>query len=391
MIDPKVDAEAAPRVDPLPLRSARLARLRAAMAECGEDALVLTSAAAVRYATGASPPHGDSSAETARPFAAVVTAAALQILGLDPASAPPGVEVEPLPRAPERAAGAIAALLADARRVGVERLPFAVGDALQGAVRAELVPAEPTVLAARARKAPEEIDLLREAQRSNEHAVAEVLPAIVPGVREVELTGRFLAAMARRGVTACHVEPIWCVVPRRAAEAPWTFPGGLPYRELPSARPLVWLDQVMIDTGMLHHGYMSDFGCTWSCGGQPDARDRRLRTRWQEVIDAVLAECRPGATAAALVRAARAAHGEDRPAPWPVPLYLAHGIGIGGVEPPFIGTDLGPAVEEAIILAPGMALVLEPYVWEEGSGGYRAEQMIAITETGFERLSAPPP
>jgi Xaa-Pro aminopeptidase len=109
------------------------------------------------------------------------------------------------------------------------------------------------------------------------------------------------------------------------------------------------------------------------------------------VLEAVLAECRPGATAAALVRAARSAHGEDRPAPWPVPLYLAHGIGIGGVEPPFIGTDLGPAVEEATMLAPGMVLVLEPYVWEEGAGGYRAEQMIVITENGFDRLSAPPP
>jgi Xaa-Pro dipeptidase len=379
-------------IDPVLLREARLARLRGAMVERGEEALVLTTAAAVRYATGAVPPHGESSAEAARPYAAVVTAATLHLLGLDPVSAASGVEVLPLPRAPERAAATLAALLGSARRVGFDRLPFAVAEPLARTVPGvELVAADATVFAARGRKTAEEIALLRTAQRLNEHAVAEVLPSIVPGVREVELTGRFLAAMARRGVSACHVEPIWCVIPRRAAEAPWTFHGGLPYRELPSTRPLVSRDQVMIDTGMLHHGYMSDFGCTWSCGGQPDARDRRLRTRWAEVLDAVLAECRPGATAAALVRAARAAHGEDRPAPWPVPLYLAHGIGIGGVEPPFIGTDLGPAVEEATTLAPGMVLVLEPYVWEEGAGGYRAEQMIVITETGFDRLSAPPP
>ena len=74
--------------------------------------------------------------------------------------------------------------------------------------------------------------LLREAQRASEAAVAAVLPAIVPGVREVELAGRVLAAMAGRGLTACHVEPIFCVIPRRARDAPWTFPGGLPYREL---------------------------------------------------------------------------------------------------------------------------------------------------------------
>jgi Xaa-Pro aminopeptidase len=145
----------------------------------------------------------------------------------------------------------------------------------------------------------------------------------------------------------------------------------------------------MIDTGMLHAGYMSDFGCTWICGGEPQPADRWLRERWQAIVDAVLLVCRPGATAADLHRAARAAAGGA--ACWPVPLYLAHGIGIGGVEPPFIGTDLGLAAEERIVLEPGMVLVLEPYVWEAGAGGYRAEHMVAITASGVEALSAPPP
>jgi Xaa-Pro dipeptidase len=378
--------------DPTRLRADRLARLRAAMAQAGQDALVLTAAAAVRYASGAVPPHGDSSVEAARPFAAVVTARALHVLGIEPAAVPPGVEAHPWSRAPARAAAAIADLLAGARRIGVDRLPFATADALGRAVpHADLEAADRAVLAARAVKTADEIALLREAQRLNEDAIAEVLPAIVPGVREVELTGRFLAAMARRGVTACHVEPIWCVLPRHATEAPWSFPGSLPYRELSSGRVVARGDQVMIDTGMLHAGYMSDFGCTWTCGDGAEARERALRTRWEEIVAAVLAECRPGATAAALHRAALAANGRERPAPWPVPLYLAHGIGIGGVEPPFIGTDLGMAAEEAMTLVPGMVLVLEPYVWEEGAGGYRAEQTIAITASGHVRLSAPPP
>ena len=44
-----------------------------------------------------------------------------------------------------------------------------------------------------------------------------------------------------------------------------------------------------------------------------------------------------------------------------------------------------------MVLEPGMVLVLEPYVWEAGQGGYRAETMVAITETGWEALSAPAP
>jgi Xaa-Pro aminopeptidase len=358
------------------------------MQDAGLEALVLTHAGAVRYATGIVPPHGDSSVEAACPFAAVVSERSLHVLGID--DAPPGVTTDRLPREPRAAAAALAARIGAHRSVGVDRLSHAVGAALERALPAvTFVPADAAVLAARSRKTPAEIDLLREAQRLNEEAIAEVLPAILPGVREVELTGRFLAAMARRGVTACHVEPLWCVFPRRAAEAPWTFAGGMPYRELPSTRVLAEGDQVMIDTGMLHQGYMSDFGATWGCGGSP--ADRALRARWEEIVAAVLAVCRPGATAAELHRAALDANGRGRPAPWPTPLYLAHGIGLGGVEPPFIGTDLGFAVEERTMLAPGMVLVVEPCVWEEGRGGYRAEQMIAVTDTGYERLSAPPP
>src|SRR5581483_11629125 len=374
-----------PAYDPLPLRAARRARLRGAMAAADLDALVLTSAANVRYATGAVPLHGDASVEAARPRAAVLAGDAAHVVGVDAPFVPPDVEAHAASRA--TFGPSLAPLLGGARRVGFDRLTPAVAAAL-GAAR--LVPADAVVLGARAIKFAAEIALLRAAQVANEAAIAEVLPALVPGVAEVELTGLFLAAMARRGVTACHVEPIWCVVPRDAAAAPWTFPGGLPYRELTGARRLAAGDQVMIDTGMLRDGYMSDFGCTWTVGG-PTAADRALRARWQAVVDGVLAVCRPGATAADLHRAARAADGGDRPAPWPVPLYLAHGLGLGGVEPPFVGTDLGLAAEERMAIAPGMVLVLEPYAWEEGRGAYRAEQTIAITDDGWTALSAPPP
>jgi len=361
------------------------------MEETGQEALVLTSAAGVRYATGAVPLHGESSVGAARPFAAVMTAEHLHVLGVEPEFVPVGVERHAWPRSTERAASLLAGLVAGARRIGVERLPAAVGLALESALpAARFDAADPVLLAARAIKTGGEVEPLREAQRASGAAVADLLPAIAPGVREVELAGRLLAAMAGRGVTACHVEPIFCVIPRRARDAPWTFPGSVAYRELTSERRLVAGDQVIIDTGMLQAGYMADFGCTWVCGGEPGAADRALRARWQAIIEAVLEACRPGATAAELHRAALAANGPGRPAPWPRPLYLAHGLGLG-VEPPFVGTDLGLEAEAGTVLEPGMVLVLEPYAWEEGLGGYRAEQTIVITPRGFERLSAPPP
>jgi len=104
------------------------------------------------------------------------------------------------------------------------------------------------------------------------------------------------------------------------------------------------------------------------------------------VIDAVLAITRPGATGADLTRAARDAYGPER-TPWLSHLYLTHGIGVDSAEAPFIGTDLGPAVDESIVLAPGMVFVLEPIAWADGTGGYRGEEIVAVTETGYELLS----
>ena len=34
-----------------------------------------------------------------------------------------------------------------------------------------------------------------------------------------------------------------------------------------------------------------------------------------------------------------------------------------------------------------MVLVLEPITWEDGVGGYRAEEIVAVTADGYELLS----
>ena len=40
-----------------------------------------------------------------------------------------------------------------------------------------------------------------------------------------------------------------------------------------------------------------------------------------------------------------------------------------------------------VVLAPGTVLVLEPVVWEDGYGGYRAEEVVVVTEDGCELLT----
>jgi Xaa-Pro aminopeptidase len=84
----------------------------------------------------------------------------------------------------------------------------------------------------------------------------------------------------------------------------------------------------------------------------------------------------------------RAATTDDGRRPWLPHLYLAHGIGTNSAEMPLVGTDLGDEFDDALVLAPGMVLVFEPIVWDDGSAGFRAEEIVAVTDDGYERLSA---
>ena len=43
--------------------------------------------------------------------------------------------------------------------------------------------------------------------------------------------------------------------------------------------------------------------------------------------------------------------------------------------------------DASIVLQPGMVLVFEPVVWEDGHGGHRSEEIVAITEDGYLWLS----
>ena len=52
-----------------------------------------------------------------------------------------------------------------------------------------------------------------------------------------------------------------------------------------------------------------------------------------------------------------------------------------------IGTDLGEEFDDNFVFPAGMVLVLEPVVWEDGTGGYRSEEIVVITEDGCMPLT----
>jgi Xaa-Pro aminopeptidase len=54
---------------------------------------------------------------------------------------------------------------------------------------------------------------------------------------------------------------------------------------------------------------------------------------------------------------------------------------------PFVGTDLGDDFDASLVLQPGMVLVLEPVIWDDGHAGHRSEEIVAVTDTGYAWLS----
>ena len=73
--------------------------------------------------------------------------------------------------------------------------------------------------------------------------------------------------------------------------------------------------------------------------------------------------------------------------PWIKHFYLAHGVGTDSAEMPLIGTDFGEGFDEQLIMQPGMVAVFEPVIWEDGAAGYRSEDIVAVTDTGWVKLS----
>jgi Xaa-Pro aminopeptidase len=238
---------------------------------------------------------------------------------------------------------------------------------------------------ARLIKTPDELACIRHALWITEQAMADVQPHLVPGMRQTDLTARFLHRVFELGAEANILDPIWQVMPDRQADLPWTVHGDVACPLLTTERELVEGDVLWVDTGIMSGGYHSDFGRTWIVGREPTGRQQAQYHRWQAIHDAVAAVARAGATGADLTHAAIAASGGSRP--WMPHFYIGHGLGLDSAEMPFVGTDLGDDFDAALVLEAGMVLVIEPIVWDEGHSGYRSENVFVITEDGCTNIS----
>ena len=376
----------------------RLARLREQMRVQGVDGAVLLHGPNVCYATGHVPAAVDASHANHQRAVAIVSAAdgPARLHSHDPATdAAAGSELG-APLWPELDDGAAALESAIAEVLGdVTGLRVAV-DAMTGAMvragvldGAELVDASRVVGAAQVIKTADELACIDQAQRWTERAMTGAQEACVPGASRAEVAGAFLAALRDGDPEPGHtyrngIDPIFQPMPVRRDGGPRTSTGHVAFPTGVDNPVFARGDLVWVDAGVGHHGYMSDFGRTWVVGRSPTAAEQSLFDRWMAVVGASLAAVHSGATLGDIGRAARAVEASETP--WLPHFYLAHGVGLESAEMPMIGTDLGPAFDDGYVLAPGMVLVFEPVTWTDGVGGYRAEEVVAVTDDGWRLL-----
>ena len=388
-----IGGRAIPDMPDLPrMRTERFERLQYQLEEQGVDGLVLLGSSSVAYATGAAAPAQDGDrAALFRTVAIVVKGdSAPHLYTLYADGAPAGLPGDHLhgPLFPDLDDGieAFAAALADHFRsgasIGVDDQTHAMLRALPGF---DWVDGSDVVGAAKLMKTPDEIACIRNAQRLNELAMTDALAILRPGVRQTDLSAVFLRRVFELGASANGIDPIWQVMAPTRALGPWTLHGDLAYPTVTTDRFLREGDVIWVDSGITWQGYASDYGRTWTTGARPNGKQQAHFRRWRAVVDAALDVLKPGVSALTLGNAAIDAN--DGVRPWIEHFYLAHGVGTESAEMPLIGTDLGERFDERLIIQPGMVLVFEPVIWEDGFAGYRSEDIVAVTDTGWVKLS----
>jgi Xaa-Pro aminopeptidase len=374
---------------PADLLAARHARVRAALAHAGLDALVVVHVPNIRYLTGFT---GSTAIAVLAPRDIALVTDGRYVTEVETHIVPgcPGlrlVKVDPTYDA------TLAAILraVEGTRVGFESAHLTVKrfDALAAALRdspsrrpVELVPAERLVEAARLVKDAAEIAAFRQAGSMVSAVAREVLGGLRAGQREREVAAAIDDRIRRGGFERPAFDTIVASGPNAA----------LPHAR-PGERRLQAGDLVVLDFGGVYDGYCVDITRTVSVG-TPSAEARRLYDAVAAAQEAAAAAIRPAGAVTDVDEAARGVL--ERLGFGPAFTHATgHGLGLEIHEEPRVGprrTDV-PGVPPAgrdDRLEPGLVFTIEPGAYLPGLGGVRIEDDVLVTETGVEWLTDVP-
>ena len=218
-------------------------------------------------------------------------------------------------------------------------------------------------------KDEDEIAALRVAIKVQEEAMEAILPMIVPGAVENDISFNLEMEMRKRGASAVSFDTIVGSGPR----------GALPHG-VASDKKVEAGELVVLDWGCIVNGYCSDQTLTVSVGEPSDPDAKKVF----EIVRRAQADCiaaiKPGMKMIDIDKVARdviteAGYGN---------LFghgTGHSIGLEIHEEPR-ASMLCDATAEV-----GMVFTVEPGIYLPGRFGVRLEDIIVVTPTGAERLT----
>ncbi|MEX2631727.1 MAG: Xaa-Pro peptidase family protein [Tistlia sp.] len=263
------------------------------------------------------------------------------------------------------------------RRLAVDRLDPLGARALE-ARGLEILDGQEPMEMARHLKTPDEVVAMRHAVAACEAGMAAMRAALRPGMTENELWSILHQVNIARGGE-------W-IETRLLASGPRTNPW---FQEC-GERVIEAGDLVSFDTDLIGpYGMCADISRSFLCGdGRGSAEQRTLYALALEQIETNAALLKPGMTCREFAERSFALPERYRANRYSV---IFHGVGLCDEYPACLYLEDFESAGYDALVVPGMTLCLESYVGAEAGGeGVKLEQQLLVTETGLEPLSSFP-
>ena len=358
------------------MTSARLEKLRTALAQAGLDAAVINPGPTLTYLTGLK-------------FHLMERPVVLLVAGdKDPVIILPELELPKISLAPYKVNAfaygenpdewdavfrrAVTSLGLDGRKIGVEPRQLRLLEfrhVRAGAPEADFPDVSQALASLRLRKDESEVQAMRRAVKAAQNALEAAIPSMKIGATEKEIAAELNVQLLKHGSESeLPFPPIVSAGPNSAN----------PHAS-PSDRKLKRGDLLIVDWGATVDGYISDLTRTFAVG-EVEPEFRKIAEIVLSANAAGRAAGRPGVPCANVDKAARqvieqAGYGEY------FTHRTGHGIGMEDHEEPYMRGD------NMQMLYPGMAYTVEPGIYLPDRGGVRIEDNIVVTKDGVESLS----